>query len=589
MKNSRYFPFERNKYFYGKLLSVDDFELEQRYINNKRRMINRFLQGAGVVAGLHVVRLDEKTISLERGFALDALGREIVVDVPLIRKLSMLEGYEESVEGSDQDYVYLCLDYEEEETGAVHNIAGTAMISGGEQAFNKIRETYRLYLTDIAPRQENLDKSALYEQSGILYASGGVSVRLSLPRYVSTGSTFQIRIEIGNTTKKYLEFSFGLGLECIDQEGRSAFTVNFNETQYEKKGSYLMTYQVTAADLPGADAAVRLQEKSMQLYLNKEPLAADQILNPGALVFPVQIIQGDIRNQVIADYYRTAMDQIVQPDQAGRLYLAKIDLLRTSREGTDTCLIDQIENLPFHQYILNQNLSFALHQMTVDGFDVSGARGTHPQQRRTGGAPEQREQGILMAQGSYWLDLDGGGERGDRFIGEEIPHGLGLGPVFVTAGLEDADGIVTYGSSEIFPDMELLLELSVRVYPDKGTFQIAGRLREQIIKNGVMVHWTALMQAEEKKTKKLTRKIFIKPGILELAVRESHYLEAVCTNMDDKTVEWSVQPHGGSISPNGMYTAPNIPGVYEVVVQSTAYPQVRASIFVVVREESQTV
>ena len=72
-------------------------------------------------------------------------------------------------------------------------------------------------------------------------------------------------------------------------------------------------------------------------------------------------------------------------------------------------------------------------------------------------------------------------------------------------------------------------------------------------------------------------------------MRESHYLEAVCTNMDDKTVEWSVQPHGGSISPNGMYTAPNIPGVYEVVVQSTAYPQVRASIFVVVREESQTV
>ena len=35
MKNMKYFPFERNKYFYGKLLTVDDFETEQRYMNDK--------------------------------------------------------------------------------------------------------------------------------------------------------------------------------------------------------------------------------------------------------------------------------------------------------------------------------------------------------------------------------------------------------------------------------------------------------------------------------------------------------------------------------------------------------------------------
>lgn len=42
MKNMKYFPFERNKYFYGKLLTVDDFETEQRYMNDKRRVLNRF-------------------------------------------------------------------------------------------------------------------------------------------------------------------------------------------------------------------------------------------------------------------------------------------------------------------------------------------------------------------------------------------------------------------------------------------------------------------------------------------------------------------------------------------------------------------
>ena len=71
MKNLKYFPFERNRYFYGKLLSVDDFEAEQRYMNDKRRMLNRFLYGTGVVCGMQVVEVDDLTVSLERGLALD--------------------------------------------------------------------------------------------------------------------------------------------------------------------------------------------------------------------------------------------------------------------------------------------------------------------------------------------------------------------------------------------------------------------------------------------------------------------------------------------------------------------------------------
>ena len=80
MNNAKMYPFERNHYFYGKLLSVEDFELEQKYMNDKRRLINRFLYGSGVVTGLTVIDVDEQTVSLEAGFALDCWGREIVVD-----------------------------------------------------------------------------------------------------------------------------------------------------------------------------------------------------------------------------------------------------------------------------------------------------------------------------------------------------------------------------------------------------------------------------------------------------------------------------------------------------------------------------
>ena len=42
------FPFERNRYFYGKLLTVRDFESEQKYFNDKSRLLNRLLFGSGV-------------------------------------------------------------------------------------------------------------------------------------------------------------------------------------------------------------------------------------------------------------------------------------------------------------------------------------------------------------------------------------------------------------------------------------------------------------------------------------------------------------------------------------------------------------
>ena len=67
-------------------------------------------------------------------------------------------------------------------------------------------------------------------------------------------------------------------------------------------------------------------------------------------------------------------------------------------------------------------------------------------------------------------------------------------------------------------------------------------------------------------------------------MRESYTLEAVCENMAEKAVRWNVQEHGGTIDEHGVYTAPGIPGVYEVMASSIAFPEVRASIYVLVRD-----
>ena len=145
MKNTTYFPFERNNYFYGKLLSVDDFRLEQKYGNDKRRMLNRFLHGTGVVTGMNVVGVDDTTILVESGLALDSTGREIVIDEPVVRGLTMLDGFSDYEEDRNTNYLYLCVAYEENETEQVHSISSSGNQGGTD--FNKIREGYRLFLT----------------------------------------------------------------------------------------------------------------------------------------------------------------------------------------------------------------------------------------------------------------------------------------------------------------------------------------------------------------------------------------------------------------------------------------------------------
>ena len=75
--------FQRNRYFYGKLLTVEDFNTEQRYLNEKRHLINKNILGSGICCGLEVDSLIKQDqtwqAKISRGLAIDCCGREIVV------------------------------------------------------------------------------------------------------------------------------------------------------------------------------------------------------------------------------------------------------------------------------------------------------------------------------------------------------------------------------------------------------------------------------------------------------------------------------------------------------------------------------
>ena len=70
----------RPNFFTGRLLTVEDFQMEQEYLDHKRRLQNLATLGAGVVTGLAVSEEPGGTdITISAGYAVDPLGREIIV------------------------------------------------------------------------------------------------------------------------------------------------------------------------------------------------------------------------------------------------------------------------------------------------------------------------------------------------------------------------------------------------------------------------------------------------------------------------------------------------------------------------------
>lgn len=140
--------FERNNYFYSKLMTVRDFFAEQRYFNEKRWLMNRMISGWGVVCGLDVTYDKEnRVLIVSPGLAIDCHGREILICEPQTVKLAVLEPpCDPTPEPPPHDErIVLCLEYHDCKTEPVQL---TAMACGGEerQEFNRIRDSFKLRL-----------------------------------------------------------------------------------------------------------------------------------------------------------------------------------------------------------------------------------------------------------------------------------------------------------------------------------------------------------------------------------------------------------------------------------------------------------
>lgn len=527
MQSSRYFPFERNRYFYGKLLTVRDFESEQKYFNDKRRLLNRLLYGPGVVSGLQVIKVDDKTVSVEMGVALDDLGREIVVASPVTLKLSMADGFTNNEYAKN---VYLCITYDEKGKEPVHSIANSARVDEVSE-YNRLYEGFKLKIKEKAPSPAQFAFDTLTHSTSVLFEDTDSQVRVLqiAPRYVPVNETFEVKIRFEKTfDTPRMAFEFQ-----VDETASAPLllpqgtTFHFADPGDQESTHYEFSYVLQASGTPEAQGKILFKPNTAKLSIGDRQVD----INPTSENV-VEAVAGAVSDRILEDYYNRSLDQSMETIDDSCIYLAKINL----RQVGPTYMIEQVEPVPFGEYVYNSTMMMKLGMLSEKAgqgtFGVTSTAEMLPEGSQPSlevdydrvkqemhfklGVPQspKPQEALKLTTGvaeiviqSQHKGLNPFGKPTRNFYSDEIEHGLGLGDVLITTGVDNVStggmsdllkqGERTYyGDSDVFEESEFdpdvpNVSIGVVVFPKKGTFRIGVKLHHATDLGKLRVRWWA--------------------------------------------------------------------------------------------------
>lgn len=520
MKKTRYFPFERNRYFYGKLLTVRDFESEQTYFNDKRRLLNRLLYGSGVVAGMQVVAVDDKSISVQMGVAFDRLGREIIVASPVTLKLSMMEGFTNNEYAKN---VFLCIAYDEKGKEPVHSVAGSSVRAEEINEYNRMQEGYRLFVKEEAPDPAEWEERGQLEDVTVLYQDANVRVLHRVQKYVNPEEVVEAIVRVEKTLQTpQISVNFSWDSEGFEPIGPSgSHQVNFSEASDTATSAYEHKYYLKATGRTGQRVGFKLNEGATVRIGDREAK-----LDTGK-IHEIDTITEAAKQKQLDDYFSRSLDESIasSPDF---LYLAKISLLQMGA----TYIIDQVEQVPFGEYIYNTSALMRMGwfgKKDIPDFEEKEPTAVEVVVDEKALAPLKRDwtedirrviveeiKDTQAATDTIEIELDNPPrskilffKRGDNtYYSEEIVHGLGKGNVHIQVGIEElgVDNVantspyaesVYYGNHEVFKNSEFQVRLpevetGVIVYPRSGTFRVGVKVQKQGDLGMLRLRWWAL-------------------------------------------------------------------------------------------------
>lgn len=595
MNNTQLYPFERNRYYPKKRLSSADYTAEQDYFNNKRRFLNGLMYGSGIVCGLGVFSLDDLSLLVESGVAIDGMGREIVVETSDVKKLSSLEGFTElkSNEAS------LCLRYREEPIHKVYSIDQSD--PEHEFQYNRVKESYELFLMDTEDIPDEYSIDTEFLTKGVLLSSDHFTVTFAIPAMVSRGRLVKATITVTKLTDEDVSLSYHGVLQVpvfMTDDGTDEISVDILGVTLPMGESVTYDYWMETIDTAALETNIILKTGTAAGYENDKAI-------PVPSNFTIRVLLSDQKPRFIVDREigRLNLEMKNLGGQEDFIRLADLKLVRTDSayiiESVEESTAKHFVNAPVQDTQRNEYMEYFVRELGLKAPTTGVVSGEAYR-------PDFAMGSVLgaseIATGVLEIPLGENARRGDICYSGEILHGLGKGNVYVEVGYEYLRDDATtganskstiYGNPDIFAkDQRTVVhaETAIRVLNDKGSFIVGARLLDNIDYLVLTYRWVAIKfpsgndlgLAESYEGKSISPET----PTVRMGTRENHYFGVRFNNMEKCSVTYEMTEAGtGEVSADGIYTAPAKPGVYEIRIYCTDMPVVCTYAYAIVEKK----
>ena len=593
MNNNQLYPFERNRYYAGKMLTSADFQAEQTYFNNKRRFVNNLMYGVGIVCGCGVFSLDDLSILVESGVAIDGMGREIVVDTSVVKKLSAVDGFEQL----RTNQVSLCLKYKESEVHAVYAV--NQKESEKEYEYNRISEGYQLFLMDTEDVPEEFEMETEFLTSGVLLNDDSFRVELVMRATVCKGKNVKVVLRVTKLASDSKKLSYRGVLQVPAFQTRSGgyeLEVGVEDVTLAEgevlEREFWMTTQETAA----LDTNVILKSGSVNAVVDGSTAAA-------VTGFSMKILLTDMnpRELVSREIGRMSLEMKNIGGTSDFIRLADLRLVRTE----SAYIIEEVQEVNVKKYVTapaQEMLRSTYLDYFVKEVDLSGEEPVIVAAKEKERPAAQNMNVPEVATGILEIPLGDLARKGDVRYSGEIMHGLGKGNVYVDIGYEyisedaalgaNAKSTI-YGNPDLFRDdanVAVDAETAVKVLNDKGSFVVAVKLLQNVDYLVLSYRWVAIKFPagndlgipEDLEGKSISAET---PTVV-MGTKESHYFSVKYNNMDSCSLVYELtEPGSGEITADGIYTSPAKEGVYEILIYCADYPSICTYAYAIVKKK----
>lgn len=595
MNNTKLYPFERNRYYSGKMLTSSDFQAEQTYFNNKRRFINSLMYGSGVVCGFGVFSLDDLSVLIESGVAVDGTGREIIMESSVVKKLSAVEGFE----SLHSNMASLCLRYKEDPVHAVYTMNPGTGEDGQEYEYNRISENFQLFLMEQEDAAGGYRMETEFLTETVLYEDEDFAVRVVIPATVCKGRNvkLEVRVEKRSPAQKTLSYQGILQVPVfLTPEGKHEVEIAFSDVSLPEGEALKKEYWLTAQDVTMLDTTILLKSGTARVHVN----GIAQESSSGCSI-RVMLENCRPRELVSREIGRMSLEMRSMGELKDYIRLADLKLVRTENAYIIEEVIEKgVKNyitVPAQEMLRNEYLEYFLKEPALEKEQTF-----LPEHMQSSGFMAPGGRTPEVATGILEIPLGESAKKGDIRYSGEIMHGLGRGNVYVSIGYEYITDDVAlgssakntiYGSPKLFQketSMAVDAETAVKVMNDKGSFVVAAQLLENVDYLVLTYRWVAirfpagndlgLMENQSGKS------ISVDTPTVVIGTRESHYFHVNYNNMESCSVAYELtEPGSGEITSDGVYTAPAKEGVYEIRIYCIDMPVICTYAYAIVKKK----